>query len=251
MTFRSDSRQGFVLTELLVAVLMAAILMLGVVQMASATGRGLSLIESVSETQQSGRFAIDRMRDFIMSAGFHPTPWTEDAPVPGLSDESSDGGPGASDALVIRQWSNRNCFDLFNPALDGLGRPRFFLRISKFERTASDNLAQTCHYGPGESALVRQINREGLVQGVETFQVLYAEDTDGDRRANRLVRAGRWLDIAHVVGVELALLVASHERVVDAPPPVLVVLDEALSPPNDGRLRRVWRATVPMGARLR
>lgn len=251
MNLRRDRSRGFALTELLVAGLMAAILMLGLVQMAAATSRGLRLIESLSETQQGGRFAIEQMRDAVMAAGFHPAPWQNSGAPLGLADDSTDGGPGHSDVLKLRQLSDRNCFGHVNPSLDAGGRPAFFLRESIFERSASGNLAHTCHYGAPGGVLTRQINREGLVQRVGSFQVLYAEDLDGDRHADRQVRAGAWADADNIVGLQLGLLFATSEPVGDGDPTPLKVLDETVVPPADGRLRRVWTSTIPISSKLR
>jgi Tfp pilus assembly protein PilW len=81
-----------VLTELLVAGLLAAFLMLGLIQMAAGVSRGLLLIESLSQSQQGGRFAVDQIRDGVMAAGFHPSPWDGSSTIPGLGEETSDGG---------------------------------------------------------------------------------------------------------------------------------------------------------------
>jgi hypothetical protein len=243
-------RAGFVLTELLVAGLIATFLLLGLVQMASATSSGLRLIESLSESQQGGRFAIDQMRDAVMAAGFRPRPW-EDANASGLSTDSSDGGFGGSDVLVVRQLSDRNCYGNPNSVLGADGRAAFYARQSIFERTSVGNLAHTCFYGPDDGTLVRQINRQGMVSGVESFQVLYAEDIDGDSKADRRVRAGRWNDIDKVLGVQVGLLLATVEPVGDSDASPLTVLDESFTQPSDGRLRRVWTTTFPLGLKLR
>lgn len=251
MTRGIDHRDGFVLTELLVAGLIAAVLMLGLVQMAAGISRGLQLIESLSETQQGGRFAVDRLRDAVMSAGFDPAPWQGSGAPGGLSADSADGGAGESDVLTLRQLSDRNCYGRLNPVLDPNGRPKFFLRVATFERSAAGNLAHSCHYGPTGGPLLRQINREGLVQRVESFQVLYAEDRDGDRRADRHVRAGAWSDAGNILGAQLGLLVATAQAVGDKSTAPLTVLDETVIPRADGRLRRVWTTTIPIGSKLR
>lgn len=248
---KSTRDTGFVLTELLVAGLLTTFLMLGIIQMAAGVSRGLLLIESQSHTQQGGRFAIDQIRSATMAAGFNPAPWEGDGEVSALGDATSDGGPGGNDILVLRQQSDKNCYGNPNTSLDGSGNPAFFLRESTFEVNASNNLAHTCWFGPDSGSLVRQINREGLVQHVDSFQVLFAEDTDGDRLANRTVRAGAWLEPSQVVGVQLGLLVASEKPVSDHVPPTFTVLDEVVTPQSDGRLRKTWTTNIPMVSRLR
>lgn len=247
----TPSRTGFVLTELLVAGLLAAFLMLGLIQMAAGVSRGLLLVESLSQVQQGGRFAVDQIRDGVMAAGFHPSPWDEGGTISGLGEESSDGGSGGNDVLVLRQLSEKNCYGNSNPILDGNGLPAFFLRESTFEVTARSNLAHTCRYGPNERVMVRQINRQGLVQEVESFQVLYAEDNDGDRLANRQVRAGNWNDISNIAGIEIGLLIATKESLGEPQTSTMTVLDQAVTPASDGRLRRVWTTIIPLVSKLR
>lgn len=247
-------RAGFVLTELLVAGLIASFLVLGLVQMAAGASRGLQLVESLSGSQQGGRFAVDQMRDAIMGAGYHPAPWAS-GPMAGVVATSSDGGPGGNDILTVQQFSDRNCYGNPNPVVDEHGNPAFFVRESTFERNTSANLAHTCYYGPEGGAMVRQVNRQGLVQGVESFQVLYAEDTNGDLRPERRVRAGNWNNASALVAVEVGLLLASEEVVAEDlgedMSGAYTVLDESLTPASDGRLRRVWRAHIPLGGKLR
>ena len=243
--------KGFVLTELLIAGLLATFLMLGVVQMAAGVSRGLLLVESQSGSFQGGRFAIDQIRDSAMSAGFNPRPWEPDTHVVALGDATQDGGYGASDILMMRQASDRNCYGNTNDATDEQGNPAFFLRESKYEVTAAGNLAHSCWFGATEASMVRQINRQGIVQHVESFQVLFAEDTDGDRHANRLVRANHWNDINQVVGLVIGLLVTTEQPLGGAGPSSFTVLDATITPPSDGRLRMTWTASIPLFSKLR
>jgi hypothetical protein len=247
----TPSPTGFVLTELLVAGLLAAFLMLGLIQMAAGVSRGLLLIESLSQSQQGGRFAVDQIRDGVMAAGFHPSPWDGSSTIPGLGEETSDGGLDGNDVLVLRQLSDKNCYGNSNTILDGNGRPAFFLRESIFEVTANRNLSHTCRFGPDGGAMVRQINHQGLVQKVESFQLLYAEDSDGDRLANRLVRAGNWNDISNITGIEIGLLIATKESLGEPQTSTMMVLDQAVTPAPDGRLRQVWTTTIPLVSKLR
>lgn len=242
--------RGFVLTELLVAGLIASFVVLGLVQMAAASSRSLQLVEQLSATQQGGRFALEQVRDAIMGAGYQPMPW-DSAAVPALGASTADGGTGASDVLTVQQLSDRNCFGNTNPVTDETGEPAFYLRESTFERNASANLAHTCFYGPPGGVMVRQINRQGLVQGVESFQVLFAEDRDGDLRPETRVRAGNWQNIHAVSAIEVGLLLAGNQEIGEDRSTSYMVLDEAVTPASDGRLRRVWRATYPIGSKLR
>ena len=95
-----------------------------------------------------------------------------------------------SDRLVLRLWSDTNCFGNLNQARDGNGNPVFYLQESLFDLNSSKNLAHTCRYGAAEGELVTQINHQGLIQNVESFQALYGEDVSDDGRIDQWVKAG-------------------------------------------------------------
>jgi len=248
---RSSFQPGFVLTELLIAGLLTTFLMLGIIQMAAGVSRGLLLIESQSATHQGGRFAIDQIRNTAMSAGFDPYPWDSDTQFPALGENTRDGGAGGNDSLVVQLRSDHNCYGNPNSTPGDDGRPAFFLRESTIEVTPAGNLAHTCWFGPDGTSMVRQINRQGLVQHVDSFQVLYAEDTDGDQHANRLVRANGWHDANHIVGLEVGLLVASKQQIGGEASAAIAVLDETITPQADVRLRKTWTSSIPLFSRLR
>lgn len=242
---------GFVLTELLIAGLLTTFLMLGMIQMAAGAGRGLLLIESLSQTQQGGRFAIDQVRDTVMSAGFHPAPWEPGATGTALGPGTADGGANGNDTLEFHQYSDRNCYGNLNDQSGDNGRPAFYLRTSRFEVAGNNNLSHTCWFGPDGGHMVRQINRQGLVQQVESFQVLYAEDTNEDNLADHVVRANHWSDATKVVGIQMGVMLATGKPVSDESVAGMMVLDQVVVPHADGHRRQVWTTTIPFVSRLR
>jgi hypothetical protein len=144
---------------------------------------------------------------------------------------------------VVRTWSERNCFENLNPVEDADGKPRFFLRESVLDLNTSRNLSHTCRYGPDADQFVTQIRRQGLVQNVDAFQVLYAEDLDGDRLADRWITAGQWSDPANVTGLQLVLLLTSNDSVSEPRLQTYNLFEQTISSPADGKLRRVFTLT--------
>jgi len=91
---------------------------------------------------------------------------------------------------------------------------------------------------------------EELVNGIEDMQLLYGEDTDGDRTADRYVAAGAVADWDDVVAVQVNLLASSLSTNVIDEVQALPAPWDALADPGDGRLRRVFTTNVGIRNRL-
>ena len=209
-------------------------------QVAAGARSSFRLQESVAEMQESGRFLIDTLGDILRRSAFTPQPWTITSAVVGISDGAEDTVNRNGDRLATRTWSERNCYGAWNPLTDAKGLPRYFLKETILEPTSSGNLALTCRYGQSASQFVTQIRRQGLLQNVDSFQVLYAEDLDGDGGADRWTSGGHWHDPNRVLGLQIAVLLRGEEAVIEPAASVFNVLDEVVRTPADGRLRRVF-----------
>lgn len=243
-------RAGFGLVELMLAMAMTSVLVVALVQLALASTGAFRLQHDLGALSHDARFAFDLLRQEIAAAGYEPEPWRLESRMAALGADTLDGGGADDDRLELRRRSQRNCFGHRNPALDAQGRPRHDLRISRFRVSASGNLAWTCHYGPGEDALVRQVNGLGLIEHVEALRLRFAEDVDGDGNAGRWVRAGGWSDERKVVAVRVGLVLAGG-RVDGQPSSPASLLGDPLTFPDDGRLRKAWVFTTALRGRLR
>ncbi len=108
----------------------------------------------------------------------------------------------------------------------------------------------------GPALFMRQGNGAAveLVEGVETMQVLYGEDTDAtpDNIPNRYVAANKVLDFANVVAVRVSLLLRSVKelpwRTAQAKTYLLGGSDAAtavtVTSPADKRIRKVMTTTI-------
>lgn len=234
---------GLTLVELLVALVLTAFLVLGLVQMVSAASAADALQRNQAQLLDRARFALGAMGRAIREAGYRPEPWAEAYAIEALTGDTVDGASSRGDRLAVRAWSDCNCFDNRNPDTDGDGRPLFYLRESSFEPLASGGLAHSCWYGPDEASLIEQIRRQGLVERLESLQLLFGEDTDGDGNIDAWVRADEWADESRVLGVRIGLLLSSDDAVNDAGPREYSILGETIRTPDDGRLRSVFETT--------
>lgn len=241
--------KGLLLVELLLAALLSAFLVIGLVLIVSAARGSFRLQENEAEVQENGRHALDTLAVLIRQAGFSPQPWNEQYEAQALTSDTRDRVSNRSDRLAIRSWSNLNCFDNRNPVEDETGAPVFYLRESVFDLNSRRDLTHTCRYGPTDAEFVTQVRRQGFVRNVDSFQALYGEDRDHDGNIDAWVRGGEWSDEKQVLGVRLGLLLGSSDAVVEHAAQDYAVLDTRFSARADGKLHQAFDLTAAIRGR--
>lgn len=237
------------LIELLLALALGSLLLTGLIQVVSAATSSSRLQDEQAMLQENARYAISLLSRHVRQAGFNPEPWNTLQFLPAFTDETEDGASAGSDRLALQSWSDRNCFDALNPVRDSAGRPAFYLRQSVFDLNTTKNLAHSCRYGPSATELVTQIRRQGLIPGVESFQLLFGEDLDGDLHVERWVRAGAWTADSAVRGVRAGLLLSGSAPVLEPESLEYRILNTTRRAPADRRLRRAVEFTASIRAR--
>jgi len=100
----------------------------------------------------------------------------------------------------------------------------------------------------GEPALFR--NGTEFLDGVENFQVLYGEDTNGSGTANYYVPADQVVDMLEVISIRIAVVTRSYDdNMVDGTAPSYDMMGATMTP-ADSRLRQVYTSTVTVRNRL-
>lgn len=245
------AQQGFSLMELMIGVSLSTVLMSGIVQLMAGSVSAYRLQLGQSQIEESVRYARDVLITHISQAGFQTEPWLNPAAIPALTDESLNGGSAIADQLGLQRWSRTNCFGNENSITDDRGQPAFFVLQSRFKVNGSNNLAVTCRYGPDSANLQTQINNLGLIEDVESMQVLYAEDKDGDDIADTWVTAQSWSQESNVRAVKVALLLSTRQAFDQPISKQLTLLDETITAPADGHLRSIRTFTTAIRGRLR
>ena len=240
---------GLALIELLIALFLAALLLTGLVHMVSSANSATRLQDNQAQLQGQVRYAFRLLSSTISQAGYRPRPWDPEYSIDAIVDRTQDNVSMAGDRLVLRTWSELNCFDNQNPVSDAQGNPAFYIRETAFDVNSSGHLARECRYGPSTAELTTQVRRQGLVPGVESFQLLFGLDHNRDGYVEQWVRAGAWSDQARVLGVRIGLALRSDDAVVDAASGEFSLLDTRLSNPPDGRLRTVLEITAAIRGR--
>jgi prepilin-type N-terminal cleavage/methylation domain-containing protein len=203
---KTSLQKGFTLIELMVAIVIATLLMLGLVEIFGSARASYNLQEGLGRLQENARFANTFISRAVRETGYFPIAEVLDpntqlgfvldtTQIPAPIDQaiSQDGGGTNPDTLAISTFTDRDCNGQPNPNLDPRGRPAFFRKLTIFSIAPSffnrlPSLQMECRYGPVGGPLAVQFN-ETVVQGIETLQVQYGIDTDValDENANAYV----------------------------------------------------------------
>lgn len=228
---------GLSLVELMLVLTISGLLLLAFVQLAGAASAGSRLQDEQSLLQDHARLARRLLVGAIRQAGFSPAPWNSTLSVDAITDSTSDGALNGNDRLVIRSLSDRNCFENMNSVRAADGQPAFFIREIAFDVSSIGYLTRDCRYGPDEANMTRQIRRQGLIPGVETFQLLYADDPDSDGMIDSWVTAGQWHHRSSVRGIRIGVLLAGEHVVTGREARIYRVIDQERTARSDGKLR--------------
>ena len=240
---------GMTLLELVITMTLSAFLILGLIQIASAASSSTQLQRNQAQIQEHARLAANTLTGAIRQTGYSPEPWSEAYAPMGLAENSLDNVSISSDRLAVRSWSDLNCFNNINPDRDSSGNPLFYIREFVFDLNSENGLTQQCRYGPSLTEFTTQVRRQGFIQGVESFQILYGRDSDGDGSIEAWVKAGQWSDPQHILGIRFGLLLSSQDAVTKAVSKNYAVLDSTASKRADGKLRRVVVFTAAIKGR--
>lgn len=237
--------------EVMIGVFLSTLLMTGIAQLMSGSVAAYRSQLDQSQMEESIRYAREVLTSHISQAGFQTTPWLQAQGFSAVTSESVNGTSPKGDQLGLQRMSRYNCYGSENPVRDASGQAKFFLLQTRFSVNKSNNLAMTCRYGADTASLVTQVNNFGVVEGVESLQVLFAEDQDGDAVADHWVTAQAWQNESRLIALKVALLLKSDGPFKEVTNLPVTVLDETINPPADGRLRRVSHLTTAVRGRLR
>ena len=244
---RHQPQPGFTLLEQLIAISLGALVCAGCLAVTMSLTATVQEQQAHSAMQQAARFAERRLRNAFEPAGYHPQPW-QPAQEPAVF-YAFNSTPPDSDQIAVQRWSQRNCLGNDNPDRDNQGQPAWYLLQQRFMVRPDGRLAETCHFGPAQGPSKRQLNAATLVSGVETLQILLAEDTNGDGLSNRWVAPGQWQHEAAIVGIHFALLLRS-ELPLNGAPLSWLLAGQPWSAPDDQHVRLLAATSVPLRGRL-
>ena len=178
-THKSNER-GFTLIELMVALTVGLLLLMMTIQIFSAIRSGQLLQSGLASVQEDGRIALHLVAEEVRKAGFRTTVWND--PLAGyhpVTANSVNGASSGNDTLQFMYMDGQDCNGLLNTVIDPeTSEARALYKQLTFTVDGTANLNWTCEYGQTPVNLATQINNQTIINGVESFQILYGVDTD-------------------------------------------------------------------------
>ncbi len=271
MSITKDYKRGFTLVELLVAMALGILITLIVIQLFAGTKQTYRLQEGLTRVQENGRIAMHIIADEVRKTGFRVPVWNE--PLTGyypLTGGSIDGDAGASDTLQMMYQDSIDCVGVVNTTIDPeTAEPTALYKRMTFSVDNQQNLRRTCEYGASPTVLTVQYTNQNIIEGVESFQVLYGVDTDFPPNFS----VNNWTTAANItpqstvclqseylceaesllntmqagvpVAMKIALLIASPENAeADEDQQSFNVLDVTVAAAGDHKMRKLFTSTV-------
>ena len=238
---------GLSLIEIMIALLIGAFLIGGVLQIFISSKQTYRMQQNLSRLQENGRFALD----FI-----------------------------GRDVRMTSSWGclTRPSGDVFGETVSGISKitlkAAFVTTPTGFCGTTVDKTA--AYYTDYRSTIVYSINNSvlhkccptnngafDLIEGIENMQILYGVDTDSDGTfgygtPNYYVPASSVTNMDKAVSIRISLLAVTLENNLTTEPMPYTYNGETTTPPDisttplvkDRKIRRVFTSTIALRNRL-
>jgi len=237
---KSKARQyGITLVELMIALAISSILMLGISTIYVGNKRGYNIGTNLARQQENSRFSVELLIHDLRMAGY-PKAFVLN---PIISATTTDGGGAANDAITVQYESKTDCLGQNTPACaDDASKQcavnQYYIKNNDLYCTGNGSASE-----------------DVIAQDVTNMQILYGIDTDTseDGNANKYVS---WDHVstkerAHIVSVRFALLsrTPNDVRKVDVTKSYSL-LGQTVTPADKKRIYRMYSNTVLLRNRM-
>lgn len=266
--------RGLTIIELMVAMALGLLLTAVIITMYSSAKASYRLQDGLTRIQEDGRVAVQLIGEEVRKAGFRKPVWND--PLNGYSPVTAGSANGASngnDTLQFMYMADTDCTGTVNTNMDPeTSEPVADYKQVTFAVDNSGTLLWTCAFGSNPESLTVQSANQPVIDGVESFQVLYGVDTDFPpdfsinawttvdninpeasvcMQSQYLCEAGGLLNEMQdgvPVAIKLALLIASPQSAEGSEVnQSFEVLDVPVSvTDNSGLMRKVYTTTVTL-----
>ncbi len=257
-TGHKDQR-GFTLVELMVALVIGLIILLGVAKIFSANRLTYSVLEATGRLQENGQYAMSFISQQLRQTGYYPNPADygdgskldyENKAFGALLPLTGSEGGGANDSLTLAYYTTTTDCVGGAPA-GGIADP---LMQSTTVASATGpgvptaiaiNTITIANGASGQPAIF--CNGVEVAEGIENLQVRYGEDTTDNGAADSFVDFDNITVLGNVITVQVAILVASAREVnQERDTNTYNLLGTTITPPSDGRIRRVYNTSIKL-----
>jgi type IV pilus assembly protein PilW len=227
-THRSLYNQtGMTLIEIMIALLIGAFLIGGVIQIFINSQQTYRMQNNLSRIQENGRFASNLIGRDVRKTSY----W-------GCLTRASGDIAGGNSTITLKA-----AFATIPTGSCG----------TVVDKTAAyyTDATSTITYSINNTALRKSTNNQNndLIEGVENMQILYGEDTNTDNWANYYTTANNVVNWENVVSIRVSLLIISLDDNLAAQP-LAYTFNGVTTTPTDRRLRRVFTSTFAIRNRL-
>jgi len=241
---RLSNQAGITLVELLVAMVISMFILSGVITVFVANKQNYRVQENMAAIQDNGRFAVDMISRGVRMSGYQgdtASDWVFGAlndSISGTNNTAAAGLMAGTDTLTVTFQAADDM------QADCLGN-----------RTVLDETVTATYSVDANGNLQCATATEGpvdLVEGVDSMQVLYGMNTNGDGVVNQYVPFAGGLDMNDVMAIRLGLLMSSPDDNValDTDSVSRTVLDVTVAAANDKKVRRIFETTIRLRNRL-
>ncbi len=248
-------QKGLTLIEILIALLLGAFLIGGVLEIFVNTRETYRMQEALSRLQENGRFAMEFIGRDIRMAGysFCPRPLAISPLEPAVPNPLS-----ATPTAFFLNGTNGNLNGANQDSPDSISIQ--WIGGETCPQTAADRVSLTYDVFANPATGLMELRRDpddagpavpvALIEGVENMQILYGYDTDESMRGTPEFYgvAGQVADIRRVVSVRVSLLLYSTDPFVLDVPASPLFNNEVTNnvAPRDRRVRRVFTSTFTL-----
>lgn len=209
----------------MIAMVLGLIVIAAVFKVYAGNSRSTQFTEGIQSMQENGRYGVTVLQRGLRLAGYSSTGYID----------AFDMAQGGINTIAVRTMQAYDC----NGADTG---PTNGLAVNVYRHDVANNQL-TCQGNQANSASM------ALVEGVESFRVLYGLDSDGDELTSepqQYVPFDAAIDPADIVSLRFSLLINSsqpiHSRNISG---TYVLLDEELTV-SDRMAREVYSSTVKL-----
>lgn len=253
--------RGFTIIEIMVAMVISLILLLGVINIFQASRTSYDMQSGMARLQENARFALDAMAYSLSMAGAKQLTATDLLPLPpinlaGTQDNVTanvtapynftTAAGTASDTISVSYTAAVDCVNNGTAGTGGIATDVYDIRWD----TKNDG-------DPSNDGPSLYCNNAPLVEGVENLQILYGDDTDNDGVANAYVSRNNITTTdndndgvleTHIASIRIAILVSTVERTtgITSNSTFQLLNSPLIGPFTDNLIRRVFTRTIPL-----
>ncbi len=260
MLFRGHKNQrGFTLVELMVALVIGLVILLGVAKIFSANRVTYSVLEATGRLQENGQYALNFISQQLRLTGYFPVPYEQTGTKTAFEERAfgvgsppligTEGG-GANDSLTLAYYTTTtDCVGgaptggVVDP-IQGFTTPSIG-GAPGIPASIAINAITITNGASGRPAL--WCNAVEVAESIENLQIRYGEDTDNDGVVDSFIDFDNIITLGNVMTVQVAILVASVREVnQERDTNTYNLLGTTVTPPNDGRIRRVYTTSIKL-----